>query len=131
MVRRPLLFLCCSWLLTACATEVSSHPAALPSYPVHVSKHGWYSATFPATMNKTTAGVKKAVQQLGMRYDAVTENTPSTVVIDGITTHRDMIQVKVTTINSRSSLVSFHSGYLGNKPLSLHFFEILDKELKL
>ncbi len=130
VISRLAFFLCCSWLLTACVTEVSSHPAALPSYPVHVSAHGWYSITFPVPMNKATAAVKRSVRQLNMRYYAVTEDTPSKIVINGVTNQHDPIQVTVTAINPRSSLVSFHSGYIGNKPLSLHFFEILNKELK-
>ncbi|CDQ09351.1 exported protein of unknown function [Acidithiobacillus ferrivorans] len=69
-ISRLGFFLCCSWLLTACATEVSSHPAALPNYPVHVSAHGWYSITVPVPINKATAAVKRSIRQLSMRYGA-------------------------------------------------------------
>ena len=129
MVKRPLLFICCSWLLTACAAE-APHTAALPNYPVHVSAHGWYSITFPVPMNKATAAVKRSMRQLGMRYDAVTEDTSSKMVINGVTNRHDPIQVTVTASDKASTTVSLHSGYIGNKPLSLHFFEILNKELK-
>lgn len=130
MVKRLLLIICCSWLLMACAAE-APHTAALPNYPVHENAHGWYSITFPVPMNKATTTVKRSVRQLGMRYDAVTEDTSSKMVINGVANQHDPVQVTVTALDKASINVSFHSDYLNNKPLSLHFFEILNKELKL
>ena len=53
------------------------------------------------------------------------------IVINGVTNQHDPIQVTETASGNASTTVSFHSDYLDNKSLSLHFFEMLNKEVKL
>ncbi|MEY2333242.1 DUF3568 family protein [Acidithiobacillus ferrianus] len=129
MLRRLPLSFGCLLLLAACA---ETPHAAVPHQPaIQVSKHGRYSVTYPVPLSQVATTTQKALRQLGTRYQVVTLRTPSEMVIRGLTTQHEVIQVTMIALHPRATSVSFHSGYWGNHSLSLRFLGILDRMMPM
>lgn len=124
---KRLLLLAGILLLDGCALTA---PAIEENTGLQVSPHGRYSGLYPASLTQATTAAKEALQEIGMSYDAVVSRTPTQVLIQGVTSKHQVVQVTLDAHNARQTEVSIHSGYYGNKRLSLRFQRLLAEDLQ-
>jgi len=98
---------------------------------VHHNEAGDYFAFYPASLAETTTAAKKSLQQLGMEYDAQTIDTPSRIVIEGMSVDHYIVKVTLEGINQDQTKATIHANYYGEKTLSLRFQHLLAKDLKV
>jgi len=98
---------------------------------VHHNEAGDYFAFYPASLAETTTAAKKSLQQLGMEYDAQTIDTPSRIVIEGMSVDHYIVKVALKGINQDQTKATIHTYYYGEKTLSLRFQHLLAEDLKV
>ncbi len=92
---------------------------------------GDYFALYPVSLVKATAAAKESLQQLGMEYDAETTSTPSRIVIEGMSTNHNFVQVTLESVRQDLTKATIHANYYGEKTLSLRFQHLLAENLKV
>jgi len=98
---------------------------------VHHNEEGDTFAFYQSSLAETTTAAKKSLQQLGMEYDAQTIDTPSRIVIEGMSVDHTIVKVTLEGINQDQTKATIHANYYGEKTLSLRFQHLLEKELKV